>query len=290
MSPAATLFALATIGLWSSHAFLGASLRNIPPLLLVGIALIIAGMVGAVRTHLWRVPLKTLLVGVGGIFGSNLLYFSALQHAPAIEVSLINYLWPLLIVLLSPVFFREFTLRSFHLAGSICGLIGAGLIATGGRVDLDMVNLPGYLLAAAGATVWACYSLLTKKLPAFPNAAVGAFCLISGILSLMMHFAVEPAYTPSGRDWIFLLLLGIGPSGSAYFTWTAAMTRGDPRRIGSLSYLPPLASTLVLIVLGGYPFSWVAAVSMVLIVSGAVIGSLDLLRSKHTALDQPDSV
>jgi drug/metabolite transporter (DMT)-like permease len=289
MSPAATLFALVTIGLWSFLAYLGATLNNVPPFLLAGIAMTIGGMVGAAKIHLWRVPVKTLLVGVGGIFGYNFLYFSALQHAPAIEASLVNYLWPLLIVLLSPVFFREFVLRPYHLIGSICGLLGAGLIVTGGRVDLDMVNLPGYLFAAGAALVWACYSLLTKKVPAFPNAAVGAFCLISGILSLFMHFAVEPAYTPSGRDLIFLLLLGIGPVGGSCFTWTAAMTRGDPRIIGSLSYLTPLTSTLVLVVLGRHPFSVVAAVAMLLIVSGAVIGSLDLFRPRtvrDTALNQ----
>ena len=227
-------------------------------------------------------------MGVGGIFGYNLLYFSALQNAPAIEASLINYLWPLLIVILSPVFFREFVLRPYHLIGSICGLIGAGLIVTGGHLNLDMVNLPGYLFAAAAALTWSCYSLLTKKVPPFPNAAVGAFCMVSGVLSLAIHFVIEPAYTPSSRDWLFLVLLGVGPVGASYFTWTAAMTRGDPRIIGSLSYLTPLTSTLVLVVLGGHPFRLVTAVAMVLIVSGAVIGSLDLFRPKRKLQPEVD--
>ncbi len=288
MSPAAMVFALITIGLWSFLAYLGSALNSVPPFLLSGIAMTIGGLVGAAQIHLWRVPFKTLLVGVGGLFGYNFFYFSALQKAPAVEASLINYLWPLMIVLLTPVFFREFVLRSYHLIGAVCGLIGAGLIVTGGHVDPDLVNLSGYLFAAVAALVWACYSLLIKKVPPFPNAAVGGFCLISGMLSLLIHVAVEPAYMPSIRDWIFLVLLGLGPVGASYFTWTAAMTRGDPRVIGSLSYLTPFTSTLVLVVLAGHPFHMVSAIAMVLIVSGAVMGSLDLFRPKTVHPDRMD--
>ncbi|MGC8493827.1 MAG: DMT family transporter [Syntrophobacteraceae bacterium] len=293
MPPAATFFALITIAMWSFLAYLAAGLGKMPPFLLAGVAMTIGGLIGAVKLRAWKVPLKTLLVGVGGIFGYSLLYFSALQKAPPVETSLVNYLWPLLIVLLSPVFLREFRFRPHHLIGSFLGLIGAGLVVTGGHVHLDVANLPGYLLAAAGALVWACYSLFLKKVPPFPNAAVGAFCLISGILSLAIHFAFEPAFTPSGKDWIFLVLLGIGPAGGSYFTWAAAMRLGDPRIIGSLSYLTPLTSTLVLVALGGYPFSAVTGFAMVLIVSGAVIGSLDLLRPRavrETRIDGINSV
>lgn len=241
----------------------------------------IGGLFGAVRFRLWRVPLKTLAMGVGGIFGYNFLYFFALQNAPAVEASLINYLWPLLIVMLSPVILRGYNLRSYHLLGATAGLLGAALIVTGGHLNLDLANLNGYLFAAGAALVWACYSLLTKKVPPFPSAATAGFCLVSGILSLLIHFGIEPSYVPSGRDWVFLTLLGIGPIGAAYFTWDAAMKRGDPRIIGSLAYLTPLTSTLVLVLLGGHEFKWVSAAAMVLIVAGALIGSLDMIRPKR---------
>ncbi len=286
MSSTATILALITIALWSFLAYLGAGLNNVPPFLLVGIALCISGLVGSVRFRLWRVPLKTLAMGVGGIFGYNFLYFFALQNAPAVEASLINYLWPLLIVILSPVILSGYTLKPYHLIGAVCGLIGAGLIVTGGRFNLDMANLTGYLFAAGAALTWACYSLLTKKAPPFSSAAVGGFCLISGILSLGIHFLIEPAYTPAGRDWLFLILLGTGPLGAAFFTWDAAMKKGDPRIIGSLSYLTPMTSTLVLVVLGGYEFKWSTAAAMVLIVFGALVGSLDMIRPKHQQKDE----
>jgi drug/metabolite transporter (DMT)-like permease len=282
MSSIATILALTTIALWSFLAYLGASLNNVPPFLLAGIALSISGLVGAIRFKLWKVPLKTLIMGVCGIFGYNFLYFFALQNAPAIEASLINYLWPLLIVVLSPVILTGYKLRAYHLIGAVAGLVGAGLIVTGGHLNLDMANINGYLFAGAAAVTWSCYSLLTKKAPPFSTAAVGGFCLISGILSIVIHFIIEPSYMPTQRDWFFLILLGTGPLGAAFFTWDAAMKKGDPRIIGSLSYLTPLTSTLVLVVLGGHEFKWVTGIAMILIVAGALIGSWDMLRPQKS--------
>lgn len=264
--------------LWSFLAFFGAQLDHLPPFLLVGIALCCSGVFSLFRVTSWRVPLKTLAVGVGGLFGYHFLFFTALQLAPAVEANLINYLWPLLIVLLSPVFLPSYPLRPHHIAGAIAGLIGAGLIVTGGRFSLDLVYLSGYLCAAGAALVWSCYSLLTKRLPPFPTGAVGGFCLLSGILSLIIHGAFGPEVVPSSTDWLFLILLGIGPMGAAFFTWDAALKRGDPRIIGSLAYLTPLLSTLILVFLGNKPLTWVSAIAMILIVAGAVIGSFDVLR------------
>lgn len=284
MPAAATILALVTIGLWSFLAFLGARVSYLPPFLVVGVALCISGLIGLTRVSGWRVPLITFLVGVGGIFGYHFLYFSSLKYAPPVEASLMNYLWPLLIVLLSPLFLPGYALRIHHLVGALIGLGGAALILTGGKIGLDLANMKGYLLAAGAALVWASYSLMTKRLKPFPTAAVGGFCLASGLLSLGAYWISSPGTVPAltRADWITLVLLGAGPMGAAFFTWDAALKRGDPRVIGSLAYLTPLTSTLVLVLLGGRTLTWTSGLAMCLIVAGAVIGSLDLFRTPKT--------
>jgi drug/metabolite transporter (DMT)-like permease len=279
MPPASTVLALVSILLWSSLALLISQLAHLPSLLITGIALCIGGLVGVVKVRDWRVPLLTFAVGCGGIFGYHVLLFAAFRLAPPVEANLMNYLWPLLIVVLSPLFLRGFSLRLHHCAGAVLGIIGAGLIVTGGRLSLDLAHLGGYLLAAAAALTWACYSLLTKRLPVFSSAAVGGFCLSAGVLSLALFVVTGPTAALAslgGRDWLILAGLGLGPMGTAFFTWDAALKRGDPRIIGSLSYLTPLLSTFNLVVIGGRAFTWVSAAAMVLIVAGAVVGSLDL--------------
>lgn len=134
--------------------------------------------------------------------------------------------------------------------------------------------LPGYLLAAAAAFLWASYSLMTKRLGSFPNAAIGGFCFCSGMLSLLVHVFLEEPYALAAGDLPLLLALGLGPMGGAFFLWDGALRRGDPRIIGALAYLTPLLSTLWLILSGRGHFTSVSGGAMVCILGGALWGTL----------------
>jgi Predicted permease, DMT superfamily len=285
------VLALVAILIWSSLALLNTRVGTLPPLFSVGVALCVGGLVGLAKAKQWRVPIRTFAVGVCGIFGYHALLFAAFRLAPTVEVNLLNYLWPLLIVLLSPLFLRGYSLGARQILAALLGLSGAALIASGGKIGLDAANLPGYLLAAAAALIWACYSLLTKRLPPFPTGAVGGFCLVSGLLSLGL-FALESAISGagpsgsapdlalSGLDWLYLVVMGLGPLGGAFYFWDAALKRGDPRVIGALSYLTPLLSTLNLVLFGGKRLEPLSVIAMILIVAGAIIGSLRPLKGK----------
>ncbi len=277
------VLALLAILLWSTLALLGSLLNTVPSFLLLGIVFSIAGTTSLVRRKGWHIPLTTLLVGVAGIFGYHFFYFRAFALAPAVEANLINYLWPLLIVLLSPVLLPGYRLGPQHIAGGLLGLAGAGLILSRGHLSLDPAYLPGYLLAAAAAVTWSLYSLLTKRLPPFPTDSVGVFCLISGLLA----FAAFPVFggklsdiaALTLREWLLLAVLGVGPMGAAFFLWDAALKAGDPRSIGALAYLTPLLSTLNLVLLGGQRLTWISGLAMALIVGGAVIGNWSPTRA-----------
>jgi len=274
--------ALTSILLWSFLAYFGASLKHLPPLFVTGSALTLSGLLSLFRIKYWKLTPKILWVGVGGIFGYHFFYFSALHDAPAVEANLLNYLWPLFIVLFTPLFFHEHPLRSTHAAGALLGFIGAGLIITQGHVHFSSSFSAGYLLAILAALTWALYSLTTKRLPHFPSSTVGAFCLISGLLSLFifsMHGSLlDISRRLRGPECLYLLLLGLGPLGLAFFTWDAALKRGDPRVIGALTYLTPLLSTLILVKLGGHPLTRTTGMGMIAIIIGALIGSRDLFR------------
>ena len=277
MSSIAFLLAGGAILLWSSLALISSRLGHLPAILMTGIALTIGGALGIVRVKEWRVPMPTLLLGVGGIFGYHVMLFTAFQMSPIVEANLVNYLWPLLIVLLTPALLPGFGLKVRHVLGAVMGLAGAALIATGGSFNPDFSALPGYLLAAAAALTWALNSLLTKRAPAFGSGAVGAFCLAAGLLSLALYFVQGGSRgfgVIRGADWPFLLLLGVGPMGAAFYLWDAALKRGDTRIIGSLSYMTPLLSTLALTLIGGRTMSLLSGIAMGLIVAGAATGSL----------------
>lgn len=293
MSRKAFLLAIITLLLWSLLAYLAARLSYLPPLWLLGVAFSLGGLIGGLRRSAWMVSPKVLLTGTYGIFGYHYLYFLAFRLAPAVETSLINYLWPLLIVLLSPLILPGTRLRAHHLAGGLMGLSGALLILSGGKLHLEGEYTQGYLLAAGAAIIWATYTLLSKRLQPFPNASVGAFILISGLLAISAYFIESRSFnipTVKPADWLMILLMGLGPMGLAFFTWDAAIKQGDPRVIGALSYLTPLTSTAILVIFGDHSLSWISLLAMLLIVGGAITGSWDVLRQatfKQTTATDP---
>ncbi len=284
--PSAYPSALVAIALWSVLATLGARLSSLPPLFLTGVALTIGGTLGLLRLSAWRIPVKTWIVGVAGIFGYHLLLFLALRLAPPVEANLVNYLWPLLIVLLSPLLLRGHALKLHHVVGAFTGLAGAALIISGGWFRPETDHLTGYACAGGAALTWSTYSVMTKRLPRFSTAAVGGFCLVSGLLALLLYGilqAPEMPVAPTGFEWILLTLLGLGPMGGAFYAWDRALKNGDPRIIGALAYLTPMLSTGVLVLVGGKEFTTASLIAIVLIVGGALIGSRDLFSVPRRA-------
>jgi drug/metabolite transporter (DMT)-like permease len=281
----ADLLTLGAIFLWASLASLVTLLSDIPPLLLTGIGLIIGAAVSIPSLRFgikpWKVPAKTLLLGVYGLFGYHLMLFLALQNAPAVEANLVNYLWPLLIVLLSPIFTKSLSLNFRYVLAAISGFAGAVIAITYNVSGLQSLSIEvGYIFALAAAVIWATYSLATTKVPSFPTPAIGLFALVSGVLAIGAHFIFEPAAAISSSDWLLLVVLGAGPLGGAFYLWDAALKIGDPRRIGLLAFLTPLLSTALLLVVSGDSLSWQLLLATALVVGGALLGPRTARESK----------
>jgi drug/metabolite transporter (DMT)-like permease len=282
----ADLYTLGAIFLWASLASLATLLSNIPPFLLTGIGLIVGALVSlpSLRSGItpWKIPVKTLLIGVYGLFGYHFMLFLALQTAPAVEANLVNYLWPLLIVLLSPIFTKSLSLNFRYVLAAVSGFAGAVLAITSGGSGVGFSSIEvGYFFALAAAVIWATYSLATTKVPSFPTPAIGLFALASGVLAIGAHFLFEPAASISTTDWLLLLVLGVGPLGGAFYLWDAALKIGDPRRIGLLAFLTPLLSTALLVVVSGNSLSWQLLLATGLIVGGALLGPRSPSGSKN---------
>jgi drug/metabolite transporter (DMT)-like permease len=272
----AHLLALGAIALWATLAALGVSLSHVPPFLLTGLALLVGSVIALPLSRLdirqWRVPPATLALGVYGLFGFHFLLFIALRHAPPVQANLVNYLWPLGIVVMAPLFLPGVRLGGAHVAAALLGFAGAALAILGGR-SLSGGLAWGYLPALGSAFIWASYSLLTQRVKPFPTAAIGLFGLVSGMLSLGCHVLLEPAVSLSRHDLGLIAVMGLGPLGAAFFLWDAALKRGDARHIGVLSFLTPLLSTLLLLAVRGERPSATVGLAAAMIVGAAVLGT-----------------
>lgn len=274
---AANLYALGAIALWASLAALGVALAHVPPFLLTGLGLLVGSLIALPLSRFdwrqWRVPPLTLALGIYGLFGFHFLLFIALRHAPPVQANLVNYLWPLGIVVMAPLFLRGVRLAPRHLLAALVGFAGAALAILGGAPQAEATWAWGYLPALGSAFIWSSYSLLTQRVAAFPTAAIGSFAAVSGALSLLCHALLEPVVALSTRDLWLIALLGLGPLGGAFFLWDAALKRGDARQIGVLSFLTPLLSTLTLLALRGEQPSLSVGVAAVMIVGAAVVAT-----------------
>ncbi|MFM6985771.1 MAG: DMT family transporter [Hydrogenophaga sp.] len=271
----ANWLALGAIALWASLAALGVALSHVPPFLLTGLSLLIGSLIALPLSRFdwrqWKVPPSTLALGVYGLFGFHFLLFIALRHAPPVQANLVNYLWPLGIVVMAPLFLPGVTLTSRHVLAALIGFAGAALAILGRGGSGEAVWAWGYIPALASAFIWSSYSLLTKRVTPFPTAAIGSFALVSGVLSLVCHALLEPAVALSAKDGALIALLGLGPLGGAFFLWDAALKRGDARQIGVLSFLTPLLSTLALLATRGERPSASVAVAAAMIIGAALL-------------------
>jgi drug/metabolite transporter (DMT)-like permease len=284
----ATLVGSGAIGLWSTLA-LGTTLTGaVPPFLMVGLTFSVAALLMVAkwiaagepvfRKLVW--PARVWALGVYGLFGYHALYFLALKTAPAVEANLVNYLWPLLIVLFSALLPGE-RLRWFHVAGAALGLAGAAILTLArGGLALSSDFALGYAAALGCALVWSSYSVLSRRFGEVPSDSVGGFCAVTALLGFAAHFAFEPAGWPQGWQWAAVAVLGLGPVGLAFYLWDHGMKRGDIRALGALSYATPLLSTVLLIVFGGGALTWRVAAAAGLIVGGAILAAGDLWRGR----------
>ena len=279
MKNRATAIGFTAVLFWSLLAVLTVGTAPVPPFLLNALCFGIGGSMGLIwlvisgdLRVLRRVSWRVYAFGTAALFGYHALYFSALRMAPAAEASLIAYLWPLFIVLLSGLLPGE-TLRPLHILGALIAFAGAALIVLNRAGGAEGSAL-GLILAFVCAVTWALYSVASRSLGAVPTAAVTVFCLATAGLSALAHLALEQTVWPAtAAGWLSVLALGIGPVGIAFFTWDIGMKKGDIQLLGVASYAAPLLSTLVLVIAGIAPPSPLLLVAAIFITGGAALAA-----------------
>ena len=279
--PVATGLGTVAIASWGALALLTVIAGGMPPFQLLAMTTAWAFLIGSAfllfsrqGMSSFRQPLLPWAVAVSAIFLDHALYFYALATVPPAHASLIAYFWPLLIVLLSAIAPGAPGLSVRHLAGATMGLLGVGFLLAGDGTDLSSQGaVSGYLAAACCAFVWSGYSVANRQFAAVPSNMLIGVCGVVSLLASAVHLATETTILPDPVQWGAILLLGIGPVGLAFLAWDFATKHGNLSLLGALAYFTPLLSTLLLVFSGhAEPTRWLA-LSVVLIVVGAIVAA-----------------
>lgn len=280
------IFGVLAILLWASLGLFSILTKDIPPFELVSLSFCIAFFIGLILlkkqkvkfSKLFEQPLKVWIIGVCGLFGYHFFYFLGIKNAPVVEANLINYLWPLLIVLFSSFLPNE-RLRWFHILGASLGLFGAIFLVTkGASFNFEKEYMWGYLFALIAAFIWSSYSVISKTLSHVPTYSVTGFCMITAVLSFLCHLLFEQTVIPTSLELLGIIMLGLGPVGGAFYLWDYGVKNADIKLLGSISYFTPLLSTLLLVALGYATFSFSIALACIFIVLGSFISSFEYIK------------
>ncbi|MBM3092104.1 EamA family transporter [Ensifer sp. T173] len=292
MTTIPTLIGFLAIVTWSFLALLSTAAGPIPPFQLAAMTFLLGGLVGAsswvfrpAAIKSLRQPWQVWALGTAGLCIYHCAYFFAIQSAPPVEVSLIAYLWPLLIVVFA-AFLPGERLQLHHILGVILGLAGAILVITkGGSVGLAEGVKPGHLIALFCAFVWSGYSVLSRRFGQVPTDVVAGYCLITAVVALALHLTLETTVWPeTSVQWAAIAILGAIPLGAGFYAWDYGCKHGDIMILGAVSYAAPLLSVIVLLLAGFGMFHWSIAVACVMITVGAMLAAKDMLfKPRRTA-------
>jgi drug/metabolite transporter (DMT)-like permease len=260
--PAATLAGVGAIALWSfsgvCYAGGGRTLGPMPYLCIssaVGVATIV--VLRLVRRQsvrdLFRLPPRVAIAGFFGIVVYSLLLGSAMGLAAERDlahVMLLNYLWPIWIVLLSLVLLKEPHHAARALGGAALGFCGVLLARGADAFHHPPAALLPHALAAGGGVLWALYSVLLRrwKVPAAQGGSTFQFlllALVAGVLAAGQG-AWHALAAADLRGLAFALFAGIGPVGLGYYWWEIGIKQGALHALAVLSYLIPIASALLI--------------------------------------------
>ncbi|MGY3571913.1 aromatic amino acid DMT transporter YddG [Vibrio paucivorans] len=167
----------------------------------------------------------------------------------ALEMAVINYLWPALTVLIAVIASKKPTHWLVY-PSILLALVGVAWTITGDSgLSLEQLmnnvatNPAVYSMAFIGAFIWAIYCNVTKVLAKGQNAIVLFFIATASTLWIQYALSSEREMTFTLESTLTLLLTGI-VMGSGYALWNVAILRGNMVLLATLSYFTPVFSTV----------------------------------------------
>lgn len=281
---------IGVIGLliWSAGALFNSFACMLPTFEILTIALGIAFLVGALHlsvTKTWH-KLKPISIyvffGFLGVFGNELCYVSAFKFAPAAHITLINYLWPIMVIALSNCLSND-KLSLRIIIAAVLGFCSVAYITlSDSNAQFDIECWLGYLLVILGTIMWSLYILANRSKSSIPSEMITPYCGIGAIISLVIHYQTETFIIPDLQQTLALLWLGIMGMYVAFRCWNFGISLGKVSILSVLSYNNVLISTLLLIIFNQTAFNPQLIFSVLGLMLASVLSIFELALIKDT--------
>ena len=273
----AVFLALASILFWSwaATAFKKALLHH-SPWFVVFAGSVISTLVLLVMLLIRGKRVTAADAGRGAYFGflNPFLYYLVLLYAyqglPAQIAMVVNYLWPVILVLLAvPILGQKLTAGS--LAGVLVSFSGVVLMALFGRDFLPIALYP-LLLAFLSTIVWAVYWLLNTRSTGEANAVL-AMSFFFGSFYLALYGAVTgESFVPVTESLLWVVYVGVFEMGVTYMMWNAALKKASSAAaVGSLIFITPFLALVPIALVVGESIAPTTIAGLMLVVAGILL-------------------
>ena len=283
-------FAFVTVFIWATLAstvklFAG----NIPDLELLFLSSVLAFLfLAAINVKSGKIvkikeySLKDIgymaFLGFLGLFVYSWLYYHAIGLLTSQEACIINYLWPVMIVVFSIMILKE-EITVYKIAAMVTSFIGIIILSGGGEAAASSGRLEGIICCILAAAAYGLFSVLNKKRNYDQNVTMTVIWLTVAVLSLIVGLLTEEWVTVSLNQWAGIIWLGAIVNGLAYLLWARAINESENTAlIANLAYLTPFLSVLFSAVLVKERITLRAAVALVFIVGGILIQSVSEMK------------
>lgn len=201
----------------------------------------------------WGIMLEALPRGILNPFVYYLVLLEAYDRLPAQIAMVVNYLWPVVLVLLHAALGR-LRLRAGSLLAVLISFGGVAVLALLGPGDGGRADTAGLALALASTVIWACYWILgLGKGGGAPESVRLLAGFAWGVLFLAVYAAVTGGFEiPGTMAALAGVWIGLFEMGLTYVLWSRALALAkEPAEVGSLVYLTPFLSLcFIALVLG----------------------------------------
>lgn len=231
----------------------------------------VTGRLPMLRTLRPKALLSLSALGILGMFLMSSFFYYGLARLDAQQAYIINYLWPILIVVFSWLILRQpMTARTcFALLLSFFGVI---IVATEGKLtSLGGVDLSGVVSCLLGACCYALFAVFNTQVKCDKFVAMLVYYGATTLVSLLFLAIREPIPVLSAAQWGGTIWLGMVTSGLAYTTWALAMDRGDTAKLSNLAYLTPFLSLVYIFFLLHEPILLSSYLGLVFILAGVLL-------------------
>ena len=215
--------------------------------------------------------ITVIILGFLGTYIYYLFLYLGYKEAIGLEVLVVQYLWPILIVIFSIFILKEKMTRLKSISVALGFLAVMITLTKGNLTQIDITNLPVIILVFLGASSFALFSVLSKKITLEPMGVTTIYFLVATIASFISMLYFSELKYPNQTEYFPIILNGVFLNGISYLLWIKALKLVDASYLAPFIFITPILSAFYLILFFDEPIYISYIIGLVLVIVSGII-------------------